>query len=138
MKNYILFLFIAGVVFGCSTEKDEAHITPADESLTEAVAGTWQGTIPCADCPGIEYELELKPDHTYIERSIYLEENVDPFIEKGEWEISKDSIITLKRGTGKRYFKFTGEAVKMLDAEKQPITSSLAEFYILERKTKNK
>ncbi|HET6528565.1 MAG TPA: copper resistance protein NlpE [Balneolaceae bacterium] len=137
MKHFILFLFIAGVVSGCSVEKDEVQIIPDDKSLTEAVSGIWQGTIPCADCPGIQYELKLKPDHNYVGQSIYLGEDVEPFIEKGHWEIREDSIITLKKGTGKRYFKFTGEVIKMLDRQKQPITSELAEFYILERKTFN-
>lgn len=132
VKICILFSILAAAVLSC----DGSQIN-SDESLVKAVSGTWQGTIPCADCPGIEYELSLKSNHTFIERSVYLEEHVNPFIEKGQWEINKDSIITLgKEGEGMRYFKFTGEALKMLDTQKQPITTGLAKFYILKKRPK--
>jgi uncharacterized lipoprotein NlpE involved in copper resistance len=135
IKIWLLAVFAGAILISCGTKQNKASTDEANQSLTEAVSGTWQGTIPCADCPGIEYELNLKPDHTYTEQSVYLEENVDPFIEKGRWQISEDSIITLNREQGLKYLKFTGEALKMLDAQKQPVTSELAEFYILERKT---
>ncbi|HEX6982596.1 MAG TPA: copper resistance protein NlpE [Balneolaceae bacterium] len=133
IKSFILFSILTVAVLSCN----ESQIKP-DESLVEAVSGIWQGMIPCADCPGIEYKLELKSDQTYVEQSIYMGEDTEPFVKKDRWEISKDSIITLtKERSGMKYFKFTGETIRMLDAQKHPIISELAEFYILERKTSN-
>jgi hypothetical protein len=34
-------------------------------ALETLVFGPWQGTIPCADCPGINYQLTLQKDRTY-------------------------------------------------------------------------
>lgn len=135
-KVIFLLAFTLVIVLSCS--RKEKEIVELHQLLVETVSGTWQGTIPCADCPGIEYELTLKPDKTYREQSVYLEEDVQPFIDAGNWEINKDSVITLgKEGEGMRYFKFTGEALKVLDAQKQPITTGLAEFYILKRRSTN-
>lgn len=136
MKNgrtKIVFLLITIVVLSYGCEQKVA----TDQPLIHTVSVTWTGVIPCADCPGIKYELTLKNDGTFREESVYLEEDVQPFIDTGQWKIDKDSIITLgKRTVGKRYFKYTGVSLKMLDNKKQPIESSLAEYYVLERKEK--
>lgn len=35
--------------------------------------GTWQGTLPCADCSGIEYILSLQPQGYYNLTVIYID-----------------------------------------------------------------
>ncbi len=42
----------------------------------EIPTGTFYGTLPCADCPGIRYELTLNDDGTYVEQTEYLEKSV--------------------------------------------------------------
>jgi copper homeostasis protein (lipoprotein) len=34
-------------------------------------AGTFRGTLPCADCPGIDTTISLKPDGTYALHEVY-------------------------------------------------------------------
>ena len=36
-------------------------------------AGTYEGTLPCADCPGIKTTITLKDDNTYTISEEYLE-----------------------------------------------------------------
>ncbi|SFS62177.1 copper resistance protein NlpE [Sphingobacterium wenxiniae] len=36
-------------------------------------AGTYEGTLPCADCPGIQTEIVLNEDETFRIQSAYLE-----------------------------------------------------------------
>lgn len=36
------------------------------------IAGTYEGTLPCADCPGIKTTLKINDDTTYDLRSEYL------------------------------------------------------------------
>lgn len=35
--------------------------------------GVWKGTLPCADCPGIEYILALQPEGYYKLTVIYID-----------------------------------------------------------------
>ncbi|NUO75881.1 MAG: copper resistance protein NlpE [Lysobacter sp.] len=45
---------------------------PAAPALdAKAFAGTFSGTLPCADCPGIDTKLELKADGTYAVEDVY-------------------------------------------------------------------
>lgn len=45
---------------------------PAAPALDpKAFAGTFSGTLPCADCPGIDTKLELKADGTYAIETSY-------------------------------------------------------------------
>lgn len=37
----------------------------------KAFAGTFKGTLPCADCPGIDETLELKPDGSFALTDVY-------------------------------------------------------------------
>lgn len=92
MKNPIstLFVFIAIVFAGCqntntanTTESTDSipsldSVSMHDEHTSETAldwAGTYQDTIPCADCPGILTTVKLYEDGTYAYNAEYLERN---------------------------------------------------------------
>ena len=65
---------------------------PAGTSQSNPVSlGTFVGTLPCADCPGIDTRLTLTqdtgnpPSGTYELSLTYRERDVDPFIQHGRW-----------------------------------------------------
>ncbi len=117
MKKLFLPVLCAGLV-AVSCKKNEEK--PAETAKTETTVpadslnarnvpvgdttensidwnGTYEGTIPCASCPGIEMKLVLKNDKTYEMTSVYKEEKDGKFEDKGSFEFSKDgSFITLK------------------------------------------
>jgi copper homeostasis protein (lipoprotein) len=39
--------------------------------LLSPLPASFEGTLPCADCPGIVMHLELLPDHSFVLRSTY-------------------------------------------------------------------
>jgi copper homeostasis protein (lipoprotein) len=51
---------------------------------------TFVGNLPCADCPGIRYQLNLFPDHTFVSRMSYEERN-NSYDERGRWQITSDA-----------------------------------------------
>jgi len=53
------------------------------------------GTLPCADCAGIETWLLLNPDGSYRLRERYLEGNAAPSVSVGRWTLSRDSVPVL-------------------------------------------
>jgi hypothetical protein len=78
----ILVSFIALLSFSCSKS---------------TLSGTFEGTLPCADCPGLKTLITLNPDGTFYMEETYLERSDEPVITEGEWILSGD-IITFTAG----------------------------------------
>lgn len=70
--------------------EDTAH-QPAEET-TYNWLGAYSDTLPCADCPGIIAELELRADSTYVLRERYLERDSVPYGTIGRWTVSGDRL----------------------------------------------
>ena len=108
-----------------------ADIHTAENSLD--YQGIYKGTLPAADCPGIEATLTINQDSTFTLNYIYIDRKDAKFDDKGTYTID-GSILTTKGDDGAiTYYKVEEGQVRMLDAEKQPVTGSLAEHYILKK-----
>lgn len=98
-------------------------------------AGEWRGMLPCADCPGIDYTLNLHAGGHYEETMVYQERSVTPFKSEGAWKQGKDGLVTLQAAAGnvKQYFRFTGSQLIKLDGDKKEIEGPLADKFRLTR-----
>lgn len=147
MKRF--FIPLACLVFSISSCKKEEKI---DESLstsaeTEVIdhhnsrnsldwAGTYVGTLPCADCPGIQTTIflfengDFEIEENYLERS-FMRQDKGTF----EWNDAGD-VITLRgiEDSNPRLFKVAENQIIQLDIEGKPITGNLAEAFILRKK----
>ena len=99
-------------------------------------AGAWEGLLPCADCPGIDYTLTLHAGGNYEETMVYQERSVAPVTAHGAWQLDKNNVISLQaaNNSGKQYFRFTGSELVMLDAAKKEIQPPRAGMFRLSRK----
>ena len=52
---------------------------------TKAFAGNFSGTLPCADCPGIDTTLELRTDGSFMLMETYQERKGEPGMIEGTW-----------------------------------------------------
>lgn len=100
-------------------------------------AGTYTGVTPCADCEGIQTELTLNPDMTYILKTNYMGKDTHFPEDRGtfKWDSTgaKVELIGLK-DRGNTFF--VGEnMLKQLDMDGKEITGPLADKYVL-KKTK--
>lgn len=98
-------------------------------------AGIYQGTLPCADCGGIETELTLNADGTYALTEKYLDKEGEPFASQGTFVWNEaGNIVTLQTGdqTG-RQFMVGENTLSHLDMEGKVIEGELAEFYVLSK-----
>lgn len=95
-------------------------------------AGSYKGIIPCADCPGIELEVELKSNNTYEIEQEYLERNTK-IEDKGNFTWTQDgSTIHINSTKTENYqFKVGENRLIMLDQEGNEITGNLKDKYIL-------
>ncbi len=99
----------------------------------EIPTGTFYGTLPCADCPGIRYALTLNDDGTYVEQTEYLEKSVAVRVDSGAYEVQQDTVVELLRpsGAGMDRWVVADGKLRMLDASGGPIESEFAQQYVL-------
>ncbi len=94
-----------------------------------ALPASFIGELPCADCPGIRYQLNLFPDRAFFSRMTYLGRSDDTNSDDiGSWVVSSDrSTIVLKGGRdAPAMFKIKDDnTLRMLDVEGRDIESSL-------------
>jgi hypothetical protein len=98
-------------------------------------AGTYKGVTPCADCEGIETELTLKMDSTFVLSQKYLGKGEDAVaIRMGKYQWVDANIIELigiSDGAGR--FKVGEGRVWQLDMSGKVIEGMLADKYVLKK-----
>jgi copper homeostasis protein (lipoprotein) len=92
-------------------------------------AGVFTGTLPCADCPGIDATLTLKPDGSYASHQAYRERD-SSFDDSGVWSVEDagGKIRLATRGPNPQvrlYAIVSRDELRMLDADGKPIESGL-------------
>lgn len=149
MKKQILSMAIVSMLlWSCSNEKKPK--TNTDASLIDTIAavdtthnaqtsldwnGTYKGITPCADCEGIETEVALNKDMTFIVKTKYKGKSDEVFEEKGIFKWDQTGSIVILEGLKDRPNQFfVGEnTLTQLDLEGKKITGALAENYILKK-----
>ena len=97
---------------------------------------TFTGILPCADCAGIRYQIEVLPRSAFIQRTTYLRSGKDEsFYELGSWSLSVDGGTLVLEGTRDVGYWAIQDArtLRKLDAQGDAIVSSLP--YELRRTT---
>ncbi|HLS30797.1 MAG TPA: copper resistance protein NlpE [Flavobacteriaceae bacterium] len=99
-------------------------------------SGNYHGTMPCADCPGIETTLNLNTDLTYKIKLDYLDRDT-VIEEKGKFEWDNDGQrikLHPENQDGTEMAFFVGENILYrLDEKGNRVTGDLADKYILEK-----
>jgi copper homeostasis protein (lipoprotein) len=133
------------VAFGCSSASaadtagcsDTQHESSAPRSnLLGDLPASFEGELPCADCPGIFYHLDLFEDRVFFLRTTYLGRGTGAIRDTlGSWVVgSDDHRLVLYGGTEAPIFfrVIDADTIRKLDIEGRDIESSLN--YILRRK----
>ena len=123
--NIISITLLAALICACATTK------PVNTDW----AGEYTGTIPAADCPGINVKLTVNADFTYelfysyIDREHYLKYT-------GTFRLNEagDTIIIAKAD---QFYRIGENYLQQLDTDGKEIKSEFADMYILRRKTNN-
>ncbi|MDY0211629.1 MAG: copper resistance protein NlpE N-terminal domain-containing protein [Desulfuromonadaceae bacterium] len=121
-------------------EKPSAPITVDSHASMSALdwAGTYTGTLPCADCSGIETVLTLTQAHTYVLHSRYLGGQTDgeEIVRSGVFEWSQDGCCVELLGLkgGRSQYQVGENKLFALDQTGVRIEGALTEAYTL---TKN-
>jgi copper homeostasis protein (lipoprotein) len=108
----------------CQAVGDSSETYDSAELKLQA---TFKGTLPCADCEGIRYHLDLWPDGVFHLRQTYLGTPVVAD-DRGRWHTdpSRSAILLYDARERKLQFEVKGAyTIRLLDQQGQPIQSFL-------------
>jgi len=94
-----------------------------------SLPASFTGLLPCADCAGIRYLLNLLPGGVYMQRMTYLRDgHDDSSYQLGTWSLSSDggTLILSEGSGGSAYWAVQDRrTMRKLDAVGNPIESNL-------------
>ena len=144
-KNLLLAVILVIGLISCKKQENNGEETQVStEFVNEHTAqnsldwnGTYEGTLPCADCEGIKTTIVLNPDETFYAKREYLggdDSGVYEIYGNFSWD-KTGTIITIEGDERfRRSYKVVENAIIHLDNEGNEITGELAEFYRLAKK----
>ena len=140
MKKLFIFACMCLLITSCNSNKKNANGSAAPTEVTDMhnaensldYDGTYTGTFPAADGPGINMTLTIKKDKTFELVSEYIDRKDAIFKEYGTYTV-EGNIMTLVNGEDKQYYKVGENTLTALDQDKQVITGELADHYILRK-----
>lgn len=102
-----------------------------------AYCGTYQGTLPAADCPGIKTVLTIAADSTYTLSSQYIDRQAQPVVTSGVYHLKQSGklieLVTPSSGE-KTYYKIKdAKSIVMTDSAGIEPQGPTAKFYVLTR-----
>lgn len=117
------FVLISLVFFSAcgSEEVDEQHL------ITGNFPVSYSGTLPCADCPGIDYRLNLFADKSYYLQLHYQDSGDNAtFYQLGQWQQQPGQLRLLSDSPQQTAFKIERDGnISLLDQEYTLINSPL-------------
>ena len=121
------------------TQNDSVSVADsvsADVDLT-AVAGTYEGTLPAADCPGIKTVLTINADSTYQLQQDYIDRKDGHDEASGVLQVLDGNVLMLVRpssGEHTFYKVKDSKSVVMTDSLGNEPEGETAKLYVLTKK----
>lgn len=140
MKKLFILACACLLITSCNSNKKNANHDVAATEVTDMhnaensldYDGTYTGTFPAADCPGIKITLIINKDKTFELVSDYIDRKNSTFKEYGTYTV-EGNYMTLVNGNDKQYYKIGENTLTALDSDKKEITGDLAEHYVLHK-----
>ena len=108
MKAVLILLVLAGALSASAQQNGSATAKAADMHTSQNSldwAGTYEGILPCADCPGIKTRLTLNKDGTFERMTQYLDRKVAAETVGGSfrWQANGNAITLDEHGEGQQF-----------------------------------
>jgi copper homeostasis protein (lipoprotein) len=102
----------------------EEHGRPEEPSSPLApLPATFTGVVPCSDCVGLRYQINLQPHGTFTQRTTHMKSGSDvSTYAMGRWS-TDGRVLSLDPGTGKtdRWSSEGGRTLRKLNADGDPM-----------------
>lgn len=131
-----------GKTTGNETGKDSLSVVENDSLAADGVAieslvGTYEGTLPAADCPGIKTVLTLNADSTYQYSADYLERKDGHDEASGIFKVLANNVVEITRPSSGEtsYYKVkNANIIIMTDSLGNEPEGEIAKLYVLTKK----
>ena len=150
-KKMIYFAMAAAVALTTSCNGKKTVSADADHDSTSVadttvagenvdlttVAGTYEGTLPAADCPGIKTVLTINADSTYELKQDYIERKDGHDEASGVLQVLNGNVLMLVRpssGEHTFYKVKDSKSVVMTDSLGNEAEGEMAKLYVLTKK----
>lgn len=152
MKRKLIVLTVGAlaVLSSCTEKKTTANATDKDSTsvvdttVTDdnyvdlaAVSGTYEGTLPAADCPGIKTVLTIKADSTYQLQQDYIDKKNGHDEASGVFKVLDGKVLMLVRPSSgeQTYYKVKdNSSIVMTDSLGVEPEGETAKLYVLKKK----
>lgn len=139
MKNKHFAWVILLILASCQSNPPAAEsetVPTADNSRSSLDwAGSYRGTLPCADCPGIKTEITLLANGLYRMGSFYQERSSSAERDSGSFTWNKDGNRILLNNDSSQQFLVGENRLFKLDLSGARMIGALAEAYTLGKAT---
>jgi copper homeostasis protein (lipoprotein) len=132
----VAVLIMSCVQTGKNRSKQAKVIDGHTSEISLDWAGIYSGILPCADCEGIETELILNEDGTYVLTTEYLGKRIsfgDTIQGKFTWQGNNVHLEGIPKHERSSLFKVEENQVRYLDVEGNVVTGVLENHYILKK-----
>ncbi len=144
LKTAIALIVTGFAIHSCNANKTSTSSTqqtvPADTNTIKSWQGSYSGVVPCANCEGIETELTLSGDMSYLLTTRYLGRNPSKTdTAKGKFSLQENKLKLdgIKGNERSSLYKVEANQVRQLDMEGKEITGELAKRYVLSKNGNN-
>lgn len=152
MKRKLIVLTVGAlaVLSSCTEKKTTANATDKDSTSVvdttatddnyidlAAVSGTYEGTLPAADCPGIKTVLTIKADSTYQLQQDYIDKKNGHDEASGVFKVLDGKRLMLVRPSSgeQTYYKVKdNNSIVMTDSLGVEPEGETAKLYVLKKK----
>lgn len=152
MKRKLIVLTVGAlaVLSSCTEKKTTANATGKDSTSVvdttatddnyvdlAAVSGTYEGTLPAADCPGIKTVLTIKADSTYQLQQDYIDKKNGHDEASGVFKVLDGKRLVLVRPSSgeQTYYKVKdNNSIVMTDSLGVEPEGETAKLYVLKKK----
>ena len=125
-----------------ATDKDSTSVvdtTATDDNYVDlaAVSGTYEGTLPAADCPGIKTVLTIKADSTYQLQQDYIDKKNGHDEASGVFKVLDGKrLMFVRPSSGEQtYYKVKdNNSIVMTDSLGVEPEGETAKLYVLKKK----
>jgi copper homeostasis protein (lipoprotein) len=142
MKKLMLMAGIALTLAACggknkqpAANTDSTQVAGSDTAAIDtSYCGTYRGTLPAADCPGIKTVLTISSDSTYSLSSDYVGKKDGQFVTSGVYHMRDGKLIELVTPSSgeKTYYKVKdSKSVVMTDSLGNEPEGETAKLYVL-------
>lgn len=131
----LLYIVSFGLFFtSCDWKKKNEPIVVIENTLLDSIfSGTYEGIIPCSNCPGNEVAIRIYKDSTISRTSYFEGKDVFPETKIGKW-VLKDSVFEATFEKEKLFYKIkNGNTILRVGSDLREIKGEFANDYVLTR-----